>query len=224
MIITQLVRSFIMDPSQDLVARHQVFAYYGSFSRSMITMFEVHLANFAPACRVLLNNLGEEYAFLFLAYRCIAGFAVLNVINAVFIQQTMKVAQQDNDIISLMIEQQAKANARYIRDLREWFKTVDVNGDNELSWDELEEAQHEPTLRLWLRQLEIDPNNLRAMFEIIDKNQDGVISFEELVEGAMQIKGTAKNVDQIYMLMQLKKLDLKVDALFSPRERLRWDG
>jgi len=215
MILSQMVHGFIIDTTQDLEARQLVFAYYGSFTRSMITMFEVHLASFAPACRILVDHLGETYAFLFLAYRCLAGFAILNVINAVFIQQTMKVAQQDNDIMILMIEQQAKANARYAKELKQWFQTMDENHDNELSWEELNKASDEPNLKLWMRQLDIEPSNLRNLFEIVDINGDGAIDFDELLDGASKIKGTAKKVDLVYMLMQMKKLDEKVDALLS---------
>merc|ERR1712048_1519168 len=106
MIMSQLVFDFIMDDAENLQSRQIVFSYYGTFSRSMITMFEIHLANFAPACRVLVDTVGEEYAYLFLCYRCLAGFAILNVINAVFIQQTMRVAQQDHDV---MIDLKQKA-------------------------------------------------------------------------------------------------------------------
>jgi len=218
MILCQLVHPFIMDPNQDSAARQEVFAYYGSFSRSMITMFEVHFANFAPACRVLVNYLGEGYAFLFLGYRCLAGFAVLNVINAVFIQQTMKVAQQDTDIMFLMIEQQQKANARYKKELKEWFQSVDENNDNQLSWEELQQVQNEPNLKLWMRQLEIEPSSLRSLYDIIDTNGDGSISFDELLDGATKIKGTAKNVDLVYLLTRMDKLDDKVNILLDSKQ------
>merc|ERR1712032_510202 len=88
MILSQLVQDIITDPDRDIQGRQILFSYFGTFSRTQITMFEVHLANFAPTCRVLVKYCGEGYAFVFLAYRCLAGFAILNVITAVFIQQT----------------------------------------------------------------------------------------------------------------------------------------
>merc|ERR1719401_2035344 len=118
MVMSQLVRDFIVDTTEDPADRREVFNYYGTFTRAMITMFEIHLANFAPACRVLVDYCGEGYAYLFLAYRCVAGFAVLNVINAVFVQQTIKVAQQDHDV---MVENQRKSQVHFSTELRRLF-------------------------------------------------------------------------------------------------------
>ncbi|CAJ1441944.1 unnamed protein product, partial [Effrenium voratum] len=61
-------------------------------------MFEVLMANWAPACRVLVDNVDEGYALGFVVYRCLVGFAILNVVSAVFLQQTMKVAAADQDV------------------------------------------------------------------------------------------------------------------------------
>merc|ERR1712048_864021 len=99
LVVSAAVRNFINDDTQDLEQRQQVYGYYGTFSRCMITTFEINFANFSPACRVLLDSLGEQCAYLFLMYRCVAGFAVLNVVNAVFIQQTMKIAQHDHEVM-----------------------------------------------------------------------------------------------------------------------------
>merc|ERR1719210_2377958 len=104
-----------MNPQSDEHARHEVFNYFGTFSRSMISMSVVHLANWGPACRVLVDNVGEWCGGVLVAYRCTVGFAVLTVISAVFIQQTMTVAQQDTKIL---IMQKQKAQKRYTRHLK----------------------------------------------------------------------------------------------------------
>merc|ERR1712217_384741 len=87
------------DESKPLELRREVFGYYGTFWRSMVTMFEITFANWAPPCRLLLDNVSEAFGFFFLIYRCMIGFAVLSVIQAVFIQQTMQAAQADDDVI-----------------------------------------------------------------------------------------------------------------------------
>merc|ERR1719401_2598369 len=124
MVMNQLMRDFITDTGEDPAERRKVFNYYGTFTRSMITMFEIHLANFAPACRVLVDYCGEGYAYFFLAYRCIAGFAILNVINAVFVQQTIKVAQLDREI---MMESKRKSQAHFAEELKLLFSKIDTS-------------------------------------------------------------------------------------------------
>merc|ERR1712110_1383941 len=95
-----------------------------------VTMFEIHLANWSPACRVLVDEVSEWYGVFFIAYRCLAGFAVLNVINAVFIQQTMQVAQGNRDI---MIMQRQKQQEQYKKRLKDVFKRLDTSGDGRLT-------------------------------------------------------------------------------------------
>merc|ERR1712048_72643 len=115
MVIGQLVRDYVLDPEANVENRHVVYAYYGTFTRAMFTMFEVTMANWAPACRILTNHVGEEYATFFIVYRCLVGFCVLNVISAVFVQQTIKVANADNEI---MILHKKRAEEDYTRKLQ----------------------------------------------------------------------------------------------------------
>lgn len=51
-------------------------------------MFEVLFANWAPSCRALVDNVSEWFTLIFVAYRCIVGFALLNVVNSVFVSQS----------------------------------------------------------------------------------------------------------------------------------------
>merc|ERR1719215_223071 len=103
MVLSQLVTSWIEEHLEDKgiddALKTKIFGYYGTFLRSTLTMFEVTLANWAPACRMLVDNISEWYILYFLVYRCVVGFAVLNVINAVFIQQTMSVASKDQELM-----------------------------------------------------------------------------------------------------------------------------
>jgi len=210
MIMSQLVHDFIIDPDKDLMERHKIFSYYGTFSRSQITMFEVHLANFGPPTRILLDYCGEWYAIVFLAYRCLAGYAVLNVINAVFIQQTITIAQQDHDVV---LKQKAKAAMTHSKNLRSIFKQLDTSGDGLLQLEELQCMTSNPELELWMEALEINPSDLIYLFSLLDFEGDRSITFEEFFDSATRIKGHAKSVDLLNVIVMLKRLSARVDAL-----------
>ena len=83
MTISYMVSDFMVDPGNDAEARFAVFRYYGTFSKTLLTMFEVLFANWAPPCRVLIDNVSEIYAMVFIVYRCFVGFAVLNAAGLV---------------------------------------------------------------------------------------------------------------------------------------------
>merc|ERR1719223_1108717 len=91
--LTFCIRDFVEDDSRDnLEGRKEVFRFFGSFTRSMLTMFEITLGNWIPPCRSLMEHITEGYAALFILYKCVVGFAVAKVITGVFMCETFKVA------------------------------------------------------------------------------------------------------------------------------------
>jgi len=207
MAFSQLVRTYLEDDQNLLEDRRNVFSYYGTFSRSMLTMFEVMLANWAPSCRVLVNNVNEAYSLVFMFYRCCAGFAVLNIINAVFIQQTLKIAQNDSEV---MIMQKQRAQEEYTQKLRKLFVRLDTSCDGSISWDEFQALLTDHRLRMWLSALEIDTRDLSEFFQILDDG-DGQITIDELIMGVSRIKGYAKAIDVAHLTALVKRIDSKLD-------------
>ncbi|CAE7757934.1 Catsper1, partial [Symbiodinium sp. CCMP2456] len=109
MVANTLCRDFINDENQSLQVREDVFRYYGTFSRTFLSMFELLFANWSPPCRVLVENISEWFSVYFLLYRCVLGYAVLNVVSAVFVQQTMKTASSDEELAFKQKERAARA-------------------------------------------------------------------------------------------------------------------
>merc|ERR1719464_844143 len=141
MTVSQLLQPWFRDESVALERRRKVYRYYGTFTYAIITMFEVHLANWAPACWVLIDEVNQWYGLIMVVYRCLAGFAVLNVINAVFIQRTMKVAQGNADV---MLMQKQKEAETYKRRLKDVFKLMDTSGDGCLTREEVDSMLEQP--------------------------------------------------------------------------------
>ncbi|CAK9004091.1 unnamed protein product [Durusdinium trenchii] len=76
MVVSTLCREYVNDLNQDLSKREEVYRYYGTFSRTFLTMFEILFANWSPPCRALVDHVSEWFSLFFLVYRCIIGFAV----------------------------------------------------------------------------------------------------------------------------------------------------
>ncbi|CAE7029587.1 MEE40 [Symbiodinium sp. CCMP2592] len=157
-VIMYTVQTYIRSPN-DLTQENRllVFAYFGTFSRSMLTMFEVLFANWITPCRILVEHLSEYFSAVFILYRCLVGFAVLNVIQAVFIQRTMQVAQDDKE---LQLKQKQYAAKTFERKLRYIFEELDTSGDGIVTWEEFDDQLKDPRtgallsmieLRLWLK-------------------------------------------------------------------------
>ena len=59
LIVSTLCRDFFEDESYDVSLREAVFRYYGTFTRTFLTMFEILFANWGPACRVLVEDFSD---------------------------------------------------------------------------------------------------------------------------------------------------------------------
>jgi len=187
-----------------LAVRQEVFKYYGTFTRCFLTMFEILFANWSPPCRVLVENVSEWLSIFFLIYRCVLGFAVLNVVNSVFVQQTMRTASSDEE---LAFKQKEKDVAQYARKVSKLFAHMDDSGDGAINFEEFSKLVTSPKLKFWMSQLELEYHDLLSLFEFLD-NGDGQITLQEFIEGAARLRGSAKALD-------VWRLETKVEVLFD---------
>lgn len=220
MLLSQLVEPFLkaeIDASdlhqQDV--KHQVFAYYGTFWRSLITMFEITFANWAPTCRLLIDNVSEWFGLFFLLHRCVVGFAMLSVIQAVFIQQTMKSAQMDEDF---MLQQKQREKESYAAKLKNVFKQLDTSGDGQLTWDEFHSLVSNDHMKLIMNTLDVDIRDLEALFLSLEDG-DGCINADEFVDGFQRIKGPAQSLDMVNLLRIVGRIETKLARIKSMRTK-----
>lgn len=209
MVISQVVSPYMTDETVSVEARRAVFRYYGTFTSTFLTMFEVLLANWAPAARILVDNVSDLFVYVFVVYRCVVGFAILNVVNAVFIQQTMRVAQADQELI---IKQRIRAESAYASKMRQFFEKLDRHRSGFLTWKDFNAALQKPELRSWMATLDLETYDLVNLFHLIDDG-DGQITVAEFLEGAIRLRGLAKSVDLAQVLNTTRRLDAKMEAL-----------
>lgn len=209
MLLMHAVEAHLKNDEIDQDGRIAVFRYYGTFSRTMLTMFEVLFANWVPSCRILVESVSEWFSLAFILYRCLIGFAVLNVVNAVFIQQTMKVAQADQEYI---IMQKQKANQQLVDSLQRLFLELDSSGDGLLTWEEFSVIMTDPRMAALVASIEVEAHDLELLFKLLDDG-DGEVQREEFSQGVLSIKGPAKALDVAHLLSIGKRLEKKLDSL-----------
>jgi len=211
LILNEVLYPFIMDTTKDEATRHQVYKYYGTFSRSMLTMFEITLANWAPACRVLSENVNEWFVIFSLVHKFIIGFAVVLVITGVFMQQTFKVAATDDTIMTM---QQTRATQIHRKKMQLLFLAADEDGNGLLDRDEFEKILGEPAVKTWLAAMELQVNDVDKIFSLLcgDGEDDGMTA-DELVMGVGKLKGAARSLDLHVMMGEQKELMKEVREL-----------
>ena len=66
MILSTLSYDFVIDGDREPENREEIFRYYGTFTRATLTMFEILFGNWGPPARILVENVSEWFAPVFL--------------------------------------------------------------------------------------------------------------------------------------------------------------
>jgi len=183
---------YILDVSNPEIKRMEVFKFYGTFARTMLTMFEITLGNWMPPCRALVENVSEWYMLFSLTHKLVIGFSVVSVITSVFIQETFKVATIDDRIMMMTKE---RASNTHIRKIVALFEHADNDGDGSIDCNEFHDVLADPEVKTWLASMELDVRDPVHLFALVDVDGDGEITVKELVDGVSRLKGAARNYD-----------------------------
>jgi hypothetical protein len=199
-----LTEFYFMDENRPLEERQEVFLYFGTFTRAMFSMFELTLANWPTLIRVLAENVHEGFFVYGILHKVSMGFAVVGVVNGVFMQQTFKVADMDDTIMVRKKQRQMKAHKRKMRRL---FDAADEDKDGTLNLEEFQAILSSEELQMWMAAMEIDATDVPALFKLIASHDDDAdISSDDLVTGISRLKGAARSLDVLTILQQLKEL------------------
>merc|ERR1719375_2521585 len=87
--MTQLLADAILDKSFDEEFRQWLYTYYGTTSRTVLTMFQITMAPGAWGVvgRPVIEKVSPLYAWFFIIYVGGVSFAVIRVITALFLRQ-----------------------------------------------------------------------------------------------------------------------------------------
>ncbi|CAL1166019.1 unnamed protein product [Cladocopium goreaui] len=220
--LNESLEVYFSDPSKPVSEKLEVFEYFGTTARVMLTMFELTLANWPVAARILQENVTEYYSIFSVAYKLIVGFAAVGIINGVFMQETFKVAASDD---KLMMRQKERDRWLHTKKMRTLFEAADESGDGFIDRSEFVEIMNIPEVRTWLAAQELPVQDPNILFNLLDDG-DAELTAEELVKGVERLKGTAKGIDLASFIAEYRsfaskvaeKLDFQLESLAAKGE------
>eukprot|EP00403_Amphidinium_massartii_P016482 CAMPEP_0178420706 /NCGR_PEP_ID=MMETSP0689_2-20121128/26270_1 /TAXON_ID=160604 /ORGANISM="Amphidinium massartii, Strain CS-259" /LENGTH=841 /DNA_ID=CAMNT_0020042195 /DNA_START=73 /DNA_END=2597 /DNA_ORIENTATION=- len=203
LVLTELLsQSYLSEPHHSEADRQEVYEYFGTFTRSMLSMFEITLANWPPVCRLLSERVTEWFVLFAVLHKLTIGFAVVGVINGVFMQETFKVAATDD---ALMVRQKHTAIRLHERKMQGFFEAADTSGDGFLSAEEFKEVLARVEVQTWLASMELDAKDVDNVFNLLDEGS-GLVSMRQLIEGVARLKGTARSIDLVNLMVLFNHL------------------
>jgi len=192
--------------------RHRVFKYFGTFSRSLLSCFEMTVGNWVPIARCLVEDVSEWFMIVSLAHKMMIGYAMIGIINGVFIQETFKVAATDD---LLMLQRKAQAKANFGKKMGRLFKAAGgtTGTDSSITKKQFKKTVKEPYVKNWLSAMEFDVRDADAVFNLVDTSHDGEVSLVELRDSISKLKGPAKSLDLALVASKQAVMEAKLAQL-----------
>jgi len=191
-VLYQIVTSYYLEQNVASNDRKiEAFRYFGTFTRALLSMFEITLGNWMPVARLLFDDVSEWFFFFSVLHKLSMGFAVIGVINGIFIQETFKVASCDDTIMFL---QKERAMKTHVRKMRKFFDKADQSHDDVINRAEWHDILSNPAVCTWLSAQELDSFDVDDLFALLSKGKDE-INVLDLIQGVSRLKGNARSVD-----------------------------
>jgi len=208
--LTQMIAHPINDESMDPNIREQLWNMFGTTTASMFTMFEITFSGCWPNySRSLINDISVWYRVFFIIYVSLVVFAMLRIITALFIKETLQAAASD---AGFMINEKLKERNGYMEKLREVFHALDESGDGEVSKDEFNLVVENPRVMTYLHLLEIDVHDATTLYNCLDDG-DGKLTIDEFMSGIARLKGQARAFDVVAIMHGVTRIEKALGIL-----------
>jgi len=209
MFLNGFLEDYMTSNSNALGDKQQIYKYFGTFSRTMVTMYEITLGNWVPVTRLLMENVSQVYGPVILSYRFVTGFAMVRVITGVFLHETFKVAAMDDN---LMVVQKQRQTSMYKRKMLDLIQMADTSADGKIDKEEFMEILKNKWIRTWLGAMDLEVADGELLFEFVDFG-NGEVTGAELFDGLVRLKGPARSIDLIGLTFRFSALEQLVEQL-----------
>jgi len=193
-----------------------IWEHYGTAYRSAYTIYECTFAGNWPAyARPVLNKVSHWFSIFFVTYITLIAFALVRVITAVILKDTLDAAQSDAEH---QVSERLQKKAKYVEKLEKIFKRLDESGEGLITKAQLHQVFQDPKVKAYFQTLDVDVHEGTELFGILDDG-DGEVTLDEFINGILRCKGPAKAIDQLAMhadVRQLKRKILRLERALNP--------
>lgn len=206
--ITQAVSDYLHDPSGDLEVRLELFPLFGRLPLSLLTLYQMTLASgvWERPGRLLIFEVSPWFAIFFVTFGWLVSFAMVSVVSAIFLKQTLAAAAGDSD--TALRERKAKKDAD-MATLRSLFEEGDKDGSGYIDWAEFKTMVCDHRVRAWLGTLDVTATDMATIFSLLGDG-DERISFDEFIDGVVKCKGHARGVEVVKLMSKFEQMNQSI--------------
>lgn len=161
--------------------------------------------------RILAEELSEWFMIVSIIHKLTVGFALLGVINGIFMQETFKVVAED---ITITRRQKERANKLMDHHMHHLFRAADNDGDGLIDLAEFHSVVGQKDVKMWLNSMDFETRDVDTVYRLLArKNEGGGISLDDFIKGVAHLKGAARSVDLVELLRKVGVVEGKLDCL-----------
>lgn len=195
-LITQLLAGFMQDKDASFKDREYLYERYGSASKATWTLWgHTFTGRWTSDARLMTERVDGLYALFWIFWIVGVNFAVMRVIAALFLKQTLAVANDDAQKMAL---KKIKERNHFVDMIREIFHRADADESGALTADEFLNMINDPQVAENFKRLDLELFEVTMLFRLLA--HDGEADYDEFLQGALQLKEAASNTDVIKIL------------------------
>lgn len=201
--MTQVLQDAILDEDQDLETRIFLYTYYGTTSRTVLTMFQITMSagQWALVGRPVIENVSPIFGVFYVLYVGGVTFAVIRIIAALFLRQTMEVATRDERV---MRNEAVLSKRRYSEAVRDLFIDSDEKGIGRVTFEQFQIFIKSDEGQDWLDELQLEDEDATAIFQLANDGA-GALTIDEYLSAVFRLKDTTKQIDMLILQLEAKK-------------------
>jgi hypothetical protein len=175
--------------------------HFNSLIRTLLTLYASMTGgvDWESVAAPLIDRISPVMGVLYAMYIAFSVLAFMNVITGVFVESALHQAKsaQDHDLI---------------HQARELFAKCDESGSGKLSIETIHSQLSNPEMEVYFKMLDVDISEAEGLFKLLDIDESGQVDYEEFLEGCMRLRGNARAIDVVTVMIEGRKLSRKWQA------------
>jgi hypothetical protein len=209
-VMVQVCHGFLDDESISEERRIWIYNAFGTTARASLTVFECTFTGQWPKYSgPFIEEVSSAFALFFLPFVVLVNFAVMRVVAALFLKETMRVADAESGLEEAL---KMKEKASVASDLKKVFMEADTSANGAISQEEFYQMLSNENVVAHLTHLDIEIDEAVALFGVLCAD-DGEADYEEFLNGALKVNGSAKTIDTLQILHQVLEMNKLLEKI-----------
>jgi hypothetical protein len=185
--------------------------HYGDLSVTMLTLFKSITGGIDwQDASEPLERLPGVYAVVFYAYVVWSVFAMMNVVSAIFIDNTIQRSKHDREFV---VQAEIQEKKDFMATMDKLFVELDPDHSGTIRLEELQARIQAPRVSAYFRAIDLNPCKVRMLFQLMDCDGSGDIDRAEFKRGCDRLRGDANQLDLAILQLEVKQMNMATAAV-----------